>query len=87
MLNSYLSGLSPSELLINATSERVQMLSKVLTVAKPGAMGRKLIKNLENINTCNNRMIAKPDAIYQDLFGYDGFSVQCLSKFKIPMFY
>ncbi len=87
VMNSYLSGLTPSELLINATSERIQMLTKTLSVAKPGYLGRKLIKNTENIIIANNRCICKTNAIYQDLFGLDGFNVACLSNFKIPMFY
>ncbi len=87
IMNSYLSGLSPSELLINATSERVQMLTKTLSVAKPGSLGRKLIKNTENIVISNNRYVCKQNAIYQDLFGLDGFNVACLSEFRIPMFY
>ena len=87
VLNSYLSGLTPSELLINATSERVQMLTKTLSVAKPGSLGRKVIKNTENIIIANNRYVCKPNAIYQDLFGLDGFNVACLSEFRIPMFY
>jgi len=64
VMNSYLSGLTPSELLINATSERVQMLTKTLSVAKPGYLGRKLIKNTENIIIANNRLICKSNAIY-----------------------
>ena len=64
VMNSYLSGLTPSELLINATTERVQMLTKTLSVAKPGSLGRKLIKNTENIVLANNRYVCKPNAIY-----------------------
>ena len=63
------------------------MLVKVLSVAKPGTVGRKLIKNTENIVTCNTRLVCKPDQIYQELSGNDGFDVQNLSKFRIPMFY
>ena len=87
VMNSYLSGMTPSELLINATTERVQMLTKTLSVAKPGSLGRKLIKNTENIIMANNRYVCKPNAIYQDLFGLDGFNVSCLSDFRIPMLY
>mgnify|MGYP000214891823 CR=1 FL=1 len=64
VMNSYLSGLTPSELLVNATSERVQMLTKTLSVAKPGYLGRKLIKNTENIIISNTRLVCKPNAIY-----------------------
>jgi len=81
IMNSYLSGLTPSELLINSMTERVQMLTKTLSVAKPGYLGRKLIKNTENVIIANNRYICKPNAIYQDLFGLDGFNVACLSKY------
>lgn len=63
------------------------MLTKTLSVAKPGYLGRKLIKNTENIIISNNRLVCKTNAIYQDLFGLDGFNVACLSNFKIPMLY
>ena len=64
VMNSYMSGLTPSELLINSATERVQMLTKVLSVAKPGYLGRKLIKNTENIIISNNRYVCKTNAIY-----------------------
>ena len=67
--NSYLNGLSPQDLLTNIVPERVQMLQKVLSVAKPGYYGRKFIKNLENILIENTRVVYKPNAIYQMLFG------------------
>ena len=40
------------------------MLTKTLSVAKPGYLGRKLIKNTENIVVTNNRLVCKPNAIY-----------------------
>lgn len=57
------------------------MLTKTLSVAKPGYLGRKLIKNTENVIIANNRYVCKTNAIYQDLFGLDGFNVSCLSRF------
>lgn len=63
------------------------MLTKTLSVAKPGYLGRKLVKNTENIIVANNRYICKTNAIYQDIFGLDGFNVSSLSDFRIPMFY
>ena len=83
IMNSYLSGLSPQELLSNIVSERVQMLQKVLSVAKPGHYGRKFIKNMENILVENTRLIYKPNAIYQPLFGDDGFAIEFLGKQRI----
>jgi len=40
------------------------MLTKTLSVAKPGYLGRKLVKNTENIIVANNRYICKTNAIY-----------------------
>ena len=40
------------------------MLTKTLSVAKPGYLGRKLIKNTENIGIANNRYVTKTNAIY-----------------------
>ena len=73
ILNSYLQGLTPSELLANCIPERTQMLNKVLTVAKPGYMGRKMIKNLEPLMVNNVRMCRKERAITELLFAHDGF--------------
>ena len=73
ILNSYLQGLSPSELLANCIPERTQMLNKVLTVAKPGYMGRKMIKNLEPLMVNNVRLCRKQRAITELLFAHDGF--------------
>ena len=39
------------------------MLKKVLTVSKPGALGRKMIKNLEPLMVTNTRTIAKERAV------------------------
>jgi len=58
----------------------------VLTVSKPGYMGRKTIKNLEPLMLTNIRAVAKDRGITQLLFGSDGFMVQCLGKFTIPNF-
>jgi len=35
------------------------MLNKVLTVAKPGYMGRKIVKNLEPLVLDNRRFVCK----------------------------
>lgn len=51
------------------------MLQKVLSVAKPGAVGRMMIKNLENILVSNTRVVYKPKSIYQLLVAGDGFAV------------
>ncbi len=59
IFDSYLQGLSPSQLLTNCIPERVQMLNKVLTVAKPGYMGRKIVKNLEPLILDNRRCVCK----------------------------
>jgi hypothetical protein len=40
------------------------MLTKTLSVAKPGYLGRKLIKNTENIIISNTRLVCKTNAIY-----------------------
>lgn len=64
VLNSYLSGLTPKELLINSIPERIQQLQKVLSVAKPGTIGRIMIKNFENILLSNTRVVYKPKAVY-----------------------
>lgn len=62
------------------------MLKKVLSVAKPGTLGRKMIKNLEPLMITNTRAVAKERAITQFLFGCDGFKVQCLGKYNIKHF-
>lgn len=84
VIDSYLQGLSPSQLLSNAIPERTQMLNKVLTVAKPGFMGKKMIKNLEPLMVNNVRICSKQRAITELLYAHDGFAVQCLGKYKIP---
>ncbi len=63
------------------------MLKKVLTVSRPGTLGRKLIKNLEPLIITNTRMVAKERCMTQLLFGCDGFKVQCLGKYNIPYFH
>jgi DNA-directed RNA polymerase beta' subunit len=73
ILDSYLQGLTPSQLLTNAIPERTQMLNKVLTVAKPGYLGRKMIKNLEPLLVNNLRICKKERAITEFLFAHDGF--------------
>ncbi len=73
-------------MLTNAIPERVQMLKKVLTVAKPGTLGRKMIKNLEPLIITNTRTVSKERTVTQFLFGCDGFKVQCLGKYSIPFF-
>lgn len=62
------------------------MLNKVLTVAKPGYMGRKITKNLEPLVLDNRRYVAKQRGITQMLFGGDGFQVQLLGKYSVPFF-
>ena len=57
----------------------------MLSVAKPGNLGRKMIKNLEGILITNVRFVEKNNAITQFLFGNDGFMVQCLGRYKIPL--
>lgn len=84
VLNSYQSGLSPCEMLFNSVPERIQLLQKVLSVARAGAMGRKVIKNYESLIVSNARAVRKHAAISQLLFGYDGFQVQALSNYTIP---
>lgn len=51
------------------------MLQKVLSVAKPGAFGRNMIKNTENVLVSNIRAVYKPNAVYQLLASGDGFAV------------
>ena len=62
------------------------MLNKVLTVAKPGYMGRKMIKNLEPIMVNNVRLCKKNRAITEFLYAHDGFQVQSLGKYTIPAY-
>ena len=71
---------------MNAIPERTAMLNKVLTVSKPGYLGRKMIKNLEPLMVTNLRMCAKARGITEMLFGHDGFAVQCLGRYSIPHF-
>lgn len=59
----------------------------MLSVAKPGFLGRKMIKNLEPVIVTNVNLIEKTNAITQYLFGLDGFMVQYLGKYKIPNLY
>lgn len=73
-------------MLTNCIPERVQMLKKVLSVAKPGTLGRKMIKNLEPLMVTNVRGVSKDRALTQFLFGYDGFKVQCIGRYNIPFF-
>jgi len=63
------------------------MLNKVLTVAKPGYLGRKMIKNLEPILVTNIRTCAKERGITELMFAHDGFQVQSLGKYTIPYFF
>lgn len=60
------------------------MLQKVLSVAKAGAMGRKLVKNFESIVVRNTRFARKHHQITQPLFGYDGFQVETVIDYVIP---
>ena len=39
------------------------MLKKVLSVAKPGTLGRKMIKNLEPLVVTNTRLCSKERAV------------------------
>ena len=71
---------------MNAIPERTAMLNKVLTVSKPGYLGRKMIKNMEPLMVTNMRMCAKARGITEMLFGHDGFAVQCLGRYSIPYF-
>jgi len=73
VLDSYSQGLSPKSMLLNSVPERINMLQKVLSVAKAGAMGRKFIKNLETLVNDNLRSVRKMFYITQFLAGYDGF--------------
>ncbi len=71
---------------MNAIPERTAMLNKVLTVSKPGYLGRKMIKNMEPLMVTNMRMCAKARGITEMLFGHDGFAIQCLGRYSIPYF-
>lgn len=73
ILNSLQSGMTPFEMLYGACPGRYTLLTKVISVAKAGAMGRKLIRNLEPLIIDNIRCVRKRNAITQYLFGRDGF--------------
>ena len=63
ILNSLQSGLTPFEMLYNACPGRITLLNKVISVAKAGAMGRKLIRNLEPLIVDNLKFVRKRNAI------------------------
>lgn len=63
IMGSYAGGLNPSDLCCNAIPERVQLLKKVLSVSRAGAIGRKMRKNFETLYIANTRCLRKRDGI------------------------
>ena len=57
VMNSYSTGLSPADLIMVAAPSRFQILTKVISVAKAGAYGRKLIRNLDCLNVLYQRFV------------------------------
>jgi len=73
--NSYLTGMSSPEFLLNAMDSRNNIINVALMTAVTGDQNRKSTKSLESITVNNIRIIKNPRSILQLLYGNDGFEV------------
>lgn len=82
--NSYISGMTVTEMIANAMNSRFDLISKALSTSVTGDQNRKSIKNLESITINNLRFSVKDENIVQFVYGEDAMDPRYLRKVTFP---
>jgi DNA-directed RNA polymerase II subunit RPB1 len=84
ILNSYISGITPTEFLFHSMDNRYALINKALSTSITGTYNRMAIKNLEAIIVDNQRKASNGSRITQLLYGADGVDPRFIEKVKFP---
>jgi len=84
-LNSFVTGLTPSELFFSQASGRIGLMDTALKTADVGDMHRRMVKVLEDIKTCYDGTVRNTkNHIFQFVYGEDGMDAKELHFVKSP---
>jgi DNA-directed RNA polymerase beta' subunit len=84
-LNSFVTGLTPSELFFSQASGRIGLMDTALKTADVGDMHRRMVKILEDIKTCYDGTVRNTkNRIFQFVYGEDGMDAKELQFVKSP---
>ena len=84
-LNSFVTGLTPSELFFSQASGRIGLMDTALKTADVGDMHRRMVKILEDVKTCYDGTVRNTKKrIFQFVYGEDGMDAKELQFVKSP---